>query len=115
MLYFHFFILLRILYFISCHENCFLFFLLKDQATAAAQVPHIYPSPTKISHIGFNVAPPQYTKAINKKQTDDSNQQQLRGATAPDEPKLDLPDVPTDVGDNSFDDLSKRFENLKKK
>jgi hypothetical protein len=70
--------------------------------SAAPQMP-IFPSP-QISHIGFNTPVNNYQmKPVQK-------------LKEPDEPpveeeKLNLPDVP---GSDSFDDLTKRFENLKK-
>lgn len=67
---------------------------------AAPHVP-IYPSP-QVSHIGFNVPTYYPTKPVYKvKQEPD----------APTDDNLNLPEVP---GGDSFDDLTKRFENLKK-
>ena len=63
----------------------------------------IFPSP-QISHIGFNTPANNYPmKPIHK----------LKEPQAPpvEEETLNLPDVP---GSDSFDDLTKRFENLKK-
>jgi vacuolar protein sorting-associated protein IST1 len=68
---------------------------------AAPQLP-IYPSP-QISHIGFNAVPNYQPKPVQKLKQDP-------GAAFNDE--LNLPDVPT--GNDSFDDLTRRFENLKK-
>ena len=71
--------------------------------SAAPQMP-IYPSP-QISHIGFNAAPVNYpTKPVQKPKID--------ARPVNEDENLNLPEVPQ--GSESFDDLSRRFENLKK-